>query len=173
VVVSAGRRIDASDAVALRFPQQNVLKVQSQIEEFLNHRRPTAVVSSGACGADLLVLQAALNISVPRHVLLPSSPDTFRESSVIDRPGNWGPIYDAVLKASEVEVLSLPQGQEGYLEINRRLLDKAQDLSATHHVPITALVIWNGKSRGIDDVTAHFLDEATRRGIAVQEISTL
>lgn len=173
VVVSAGRRVDAADAAVPRFPQQNVPGVQSQIEDFLNHQRPAALVASGACGADLLVLQAALNISVPCHVLLPSSPDTFRESSVTDRPGNWGPIYDAVLKASKVEVLSLPQGQEGYMEINRKLLDKAQELAQAQGAPVTALVIWNRESRGDDDVTAHFLDEATRRGIAVQEISTL
>ena len=106
-------------------------------------------------------------------MLLPASPDEFRESSVTDRPGNWGPIYDAVLKASTVEVLSLPEGQEGYLEVNHKLLDKAQELAQGEGAPVSALVIWNRESRGDDDVTAHFLEEARRRSIKVLEISTL
>jgi len=173
VLVSAGRRVDAADASVPRFPQKNVSRVQSQIENFLDQQKPAAIVSSAACGADLLVLESGLGDDVPCHILLPSSPDEFRRSSVADRPGDWGTIYDAVLKDSEVEVLTLPSGDEGYLEVNRKLLDKAQVLAAAGNAPVSALVIWNMESRGVDDVTAHFLNEARRRNIPVTEISTL
>jgi hypothetical protein len=35
------------------------------------------------------------------------------------------------------------------------------------------LVIWNKKSRGPDDVTGHFLEQARLRKMTVVEISTL
>ncbi len=173
VVVSAGRRIDAADASTPRFPPQSVPTVRTKIEEYLRQRRPSAIICSAACGADLLLLQAAQKAEVPRYVLLPSPPEEFRQSSVTDRPGDWGAIYDEILRHSSVEVHQVPAGQEGYLEVNRRLLDKAQALAAEVGVSVAALVIWNQESRGEDDVTAHFLREAAQRSFTISEISTL
>ncbi len=173
MLVAAGRRIDAPDATAARFPPQNVSAVSQAIAEVLKRERPVAVVSSAACGADLLVLRACEEMSVPRYVLLPSSPEEFRNSSVTDRPGDWGELYTQVLQTSSVEVLKLPSGQEGYAETNRRLLEKAQSLAAEHETTVKALVIWNGQSRGPDDLTAHFVEEAVRRGFPVEEVPTL
>jgi hypothetical protein len=173
VIVSAGRRVDAPDATTPRFPQQNVAGVRAKVEDFLQQQKPSVIVSSGACGADLLLLQAAQRGRIPRYVLLPSSPEEFRESSVTDRPGDWGTIYDDVLKDSQVEILKLPSGQEGYLETNLRLLERGQALAAELGTSATVLVIWNQETRGDDDVTAHFLREATQRNIPISEISTL
>jgi hypothetical protein len=171
VIVSAGRRVDAPDASAPRFPPQNVPAVRDRVQEYLQQQKPSAVVASAACGADLILLQAAHNL--PRYVLLPSSPEEFRESSVTDRPGDWGAIYDEVLQCAEVAVLRLPSGQEGYLAINDRLLDKAQALAGDLGTSVAALVIWNQQSRGDDDVTEHFLRAAGRRNFLITEISTL
>jgi hypothetical protein len=171
VVVSAGRRVDAPGVAAPRFPPQNVPMVRARIQEYLQEHMPSAIVASAACGADLLLLQAAQNI--PRYVLLPSEPEEFRKSSVTDRPGVWGAIYDEVLGVSEVEVLRLPDGQEGYLAINDRLLNRAQSLAGDIGTSVTALVIWNKQSRGHDDVTEHFRREAQKRELVVDEISTL
>ena len=172
VVVAAGRRVDAPDATP-RFPERNIPVVRTRVEDFLDQQKPSALVASGACGADLLVLQAGQKRQIPCYVLLPSAPGDFRVSSVTDRPGDWGPIYDAVLQGAEVEVLELPSGQEGYLEINHRLLDKAQALATQFGTAAAALVIWNQESRGEDDVTAHFLGDARQRKIPLSEISTL
>ncbi len=171
VVVSAGRRVDAPDAATPRFPLQNVKIVRARVEEYLQQQRPSAIVASAACGADLILLQAAQNL--PRYVLLPSSPEEFRESSVTDRPGDWGAIYDEVLHGAQVDVLQVPSGQEGYLAINDRLLDKAQAVAGDLGTSVAALVIWNQESRGDDDVTEHFLREAGERNFPIREISTL
>jgi hypothetical protein len=170
VVVAAGRRVDAPDAATPRFPAQNVERVRDQVREYLRQQRPSAIVCSAACGADLILLQAAQDL--PRYVLLPSSPEEFRESSVTDRPGNWGAIYDEVLQGAQVEILQLPSGQEGYLAINDRLLDKAQALASDLGTSVATLVIWNQESRGDDDVTEHFLREAGQRNFPIREIST-
>jgi hypothetical protein len=173
VIVEAGRRVDAPDAETPRFPPANVDKVRQRIQQLFTRERPVAFVSSGACGADLLALEVAGHIHVPRYLLLPSPPEQFRKSSVTDRPGNWGALYDNVLKTAKIEVLTLPDGQEGYLQTNLKLLDRAEALAREHHTSTAALVIWNEQSRGPDDVTAHFLEQAKLRKIPVTEISTL
>jgi len=173
VVVSAGRRVDADDAATPRFPVQNVPAVRAAVEQYLRQQRPVAIVASAACGADLILLHAAQNDQIPRYILLPSPPEEFRKSSVTDRPGDWGTIYDDVLRDSSVEVHEVPSGQEGYLEVNNRLLDKAQALADELGTSVAALVIWNLESRGDDDVTAHFLREAGQRNLPLSEISTL
>jgi hypothetical protein len=77
------------------------------------------------------------------------------------------------LKTAQVEILKLPEGQEGYLETNLKLLDRGQRLARENGVTAEAMVIWNGISRGPDDVTAHFLHEAESRKMTVLEISTV
>jgi hypothetical protein len=173
VLIEAGRRVDATDAQTARFPPSNVPKVRERIRELLVREKPAAVVCSAACGADLLLLEVAGKMHIQRLVLLPSDPETFRQSSVTDRPGDWGELYNQVLKTAQVETLKVPEGQEGYLKTNLMLLDRGQDLARARGVPAKALVIWNQESRGPDDVTEHFLEQARQRRIPVLEISTL
>jgi hypothetical protein len=172
VIIEAGRRVDTPDAEVPRFPPSNVGQVSQRIEELLGKQNPLAVVCSAACGADLLLLRAAGEAHIDQVVLLPSEPEVFRKSSVTDRPGNWGELYDRVLKTARVEILKVPEGQEGYLETNLKLLDRGQQLARENGVSAEALVVWNGISRGPDDVTAHFLHEAKLRKMTVLEIST-
>lgn len=173
VIIEAGRRIDAPDSQAPRFPPSKVFEVSQRIRKLLGKQNPQAVVCSAACGADLLLLQAAGEMHIEQVVLLPSESEAFRKSSVTDRPGNWGELYDQVLKTAQIEILRLPEGQEGYLETNLKLLDRGQQLARENGVTAEALVIWNGISRGSDDVTAHFLHQAKSRKMTVLEISTM
>ena len=173
IIVEAGRRVDAPGAEVARFPSSNVDEVRHRIQQLLAGEKPLAFVSSGACGADLLALEVAGNLHIPRYVLLPSSPEQFRKTSVTDRPGDWGTLYDKVLKTSTVELLNLPDSQEGYLATNMKLLDRAEALARKYHTATQALVIWNKQLRGPDDVTGHFLQQAKLRNIAIVEISTL
>ena len=173
VIVEAGRRVDAPDAQAVRFPPKNVPEVRKKIHRVLKKQRPVAIVSAAACGADLLLLDVAGEMHIPRYILLPSEPEEFRVSSVTDRPGNWGELYTKALRTSKVQVLKLPDGQEGYLETNLKLLDRAQELAQSESTTVQALVVWNEESRGADDVTAHFLEQAKLRKIPIIQISTL
>jgi hypothetical protein len=50
----------------------------------------------------------------------------------------------------------LPRGQEGYLETNLKLLDRAQVLTKQEQTIVKALVVWNKESRGPDDVSVRF-----------------
>jgi len=106
---------------------------------------------------------------IPRYVLLPAQPEQFRKTSVTDRPGDWGTLYDKVLKTAKIEVLNVPDNQEGYLETNLKLLDKAEALAREYHTSTKALVIRNETLRGPDDVTGHFLTQARLRKMPVPE----
>jgi hypothetical protein len=173
VIAGAGRRVDATEAQIARFPSANIELVKHRIQEGFSKNKPLALVTSAACGTDLLSLEIAGQMNVERFILLPSDPAAFRASSVTDRPGNWGDLFDRTIKESHVEVLSLPEGQEGYLETNLRLLNKAQALAKKHKVETKAMVIWDQKLRGPDDVTGHFLAQARERGLRIIEISTV
>jgi hypothetical protein len=97
IIAAAGRRIDAEDATSARFPLKNVALVQQRLDELFGREAATALVSSGACGADLVALTVAGARQMRRRMVLPFSRDEFRTSSVTDRPGDWGPVYDRVL----------------------------------------------------------------------------
>lgn len=173
VIVSAGRRVDAPNAETPRFPSSNVATVRRRIQSFFKAESPSALVCSAACGTDLLALEVAGAMHVKRYVLLGAAPAIFKKDSVTDRPGNWGEMFDEVLKSSTVDVLKLPAGQEGYLQTNLDLLSRAEKLAKEAGTSVHALVIWNEQSRGPDDVTAHFLEQAKQRRIPVTQISTL
>jgi len=49
----------------------------------------------------LIVLSEAGSLGLRRRVVLPFEPKRFRETSVVDRPGDWGTIYDQVIDQVE------------------------------------------------------------------------
>jgi hypothetical protein len=172
VIVQAGRRIDAPGAPA-RFPEANIALVRQRIKELFLLQKPGVLVSAAACGSDLLALEVAEELNVRRVVLLPSPPETFRRTSVVDRPGDWGSRFDKLAREVRLEVVSDAHGQESYLDANLKLLDRAEALAKQRSTTAIALVVWNGKSRGPDDVTEHFLKNAQARKLRVIEVPTL
>jgi hypothetical protein len=173
VIVQAGRRVDAPNAETPRFPVANVKLVRTRIKAALSSSKPSALITSAACGTDLLALEIAGEMKIDRFILLPSQPAFFRESSVTDRPGDWGPIFDQVIRTSQVDVLTVPEGQQGYLQTNIKLISRALALANQRGTQASALVVWNKQSRGTDDVTEHFLAQARQQHLPVTEISTL
>jgi len=78
VVALAGRRIDAPDAQASRFPSVLADSVKQKLIICLSSVNATHLVSSGACGADLLALEAAEELGINKTMVLPFDTDTFR-----------------------------------------------------------------------------------------------
>jgi hypothetical protein len=184
VVAIAGRRIDAPDAPA-RFPLENARTVAEAIRAFLVAHAATGVVASAACGADLIALEEAGALDLERRVVLPFPARRFRETSVTDRPGDWGPRFDRTLRdvgAERVRVLD-DAGTESddaaaYAAVNDVLLEEAVRLAGDHAAapaasrPVLALLVWEGAPRGDGDLTADFRDRARQRGIPVAEVLT-
>ncbi len=177
VIALAGRRVDAPNAEQNRFPAENTERVKQQIRDLLKSSNATALVSAAACGADILALEAAGELGLRRRVVLPYNRQTFKQSSVVDRADDWGARYDRIIaeveRQGDLVEDDYEKDDETYFAANHDILDQAEDLAETLGQPLAVLVVWNGESRGEDDVTAHFLEEARNRGLQVSEISTL
>ena len=188
VVALAGRRIDPPDARTARFPLANVPVVRERLAALFAEIQPRALVCSAACGADLLALEVGRTLGLRCRIVLPFDPQRFRASSVTDRPGNWGPVFDrmiaAVAAAGDLVVLdTADDGEQSYAEANEAILSEAQALAegrdlARSRAPgsrpraVLAVLAWDGHSRGDDDLTAIFAAAARRRGITLREVAT-
>ena len=185
IVAVAGRRIDAADTAVSRFPLARVDAVRAGIREQLGRGGVSWVVSSGACGTDLLALEVAGELGLRRHIVLPFGRALFRETSVTDLPGNWGPLYDRICDevAAVGELVDLsypPEGERTYAETNVRIIEQALALGRAEAAAQSAsqpnamaLLVWDGASRGPDDLTAHFGRLARANKMPVVEVPTL
>lgn len=157
VVVVVGRRIDAPDAPAPQFPVSSVPVVAAAIHQLLQKVQVTTLVSSAACGVDLLAIRAATTLGARTRIVLPFSADRFKVTSVTDRPGSWETLYDRAIQRAAQAVdlvnLELPDNEQAYLDVNERLIDEALQVAGTG-VP-HAVIVWNGPRSGGLDVTAH------------------
>jgi len=176
VVALAGRRIDAADAAA-RFPLANVERVRERLRTLLRAQGSAALVCSAACGADLIALDVAGALGLRRRVVLPFAPERFRETSVTDRPGDWGPLFDRIIgevaATGDVVMLGLDEGDDAtYAAANAAILDEAEGLAAGQPSEVVAVIVWEGASRGQGDLTEAFATAARARGHPVREVST-
>jgi len=176
IVALAGRRIDAVDAKERRFTMENVELVRKRVREMLKTESATGVVCSAACGADLIALSEAISLGLRRRVVLPFPRARFRETSITDRPGDWGPLYDRVLddvEASGNLVVLTTSGDEAYSAANLAILDEAIALAKRLNQPVAAALVWDGSPRGEHDITNEFGVEARNRGLAAMECKTI
>ena len=179
IIALAGRRVDAVDAQQHRFSPspENVEIVRERIRTLLQTQGATALVSSAACGADLLALREAGNLRLRRRIVLAFDREKFRATSVTDRPGDWGLLYDKVL--NEVErngdllVIQPNSEDKAYAEANHVIVDEAISVGLELQQPVTAVLVWDGKSHGEGDLTAEFGDYARNKGVPVTDVMTL
>lgn len=179
IVALAGRRIDAPDADQTRFPLKNIDVVREKLSILFSQLNPDVLICSGACGADLLALQVAGEMGIRRHMILPFEPALFRQRSVADRPGNWGILFDRIcmdIKDKEkLEILHYAESGEVYEMTNIEIIKKAVSISQKfdHVRDVKVVLAWEGASKDEADATAHFKNEAEKRGIKIEEINTL
>jgi hypothetical protein len=134
-----------------------------------------ALVCSAACGSDLVALEEAERLGLRRRIVLPFGRERFRQSSVTDRPGNWGAAFDRLAdgaqEAGDLVVLDPTDGDEGaaYAAANVAILREAQALARTagSACRTAAVIVWEGAPRGTDDATDGFRRLAEAAGIEV------
>lgn len=188
IVALAGRRIDAPDSDTPRFPSALVDTIRQKLIEFLDFTHATHLVSSGACGADLLAMQAATELAIDKTMILPFDAATFRDTSVTDRPGEWGIIYDGFIRdlgvaKQLVELNFSVDDPDVFVKTNFHILERAQKIAGkTYNIyeqqsqpasNLMALIVWEGTPRDADDNTYHFLLEANKRNFTINEILTI
>ncbi|MGC2635643.1 MAG: hypothetical protein WA294_00590 [Acidobacteriaceae bacterium] len=175
VVALSGRRIDAPDAARPAFPLENVDAVRGRILRVLGELSVTILVCSAACGADLLALEAAESLGARRRIVLPFDARLFRQTSVVDRPGEWGQAFDRSVRAAEASGdlvnLALPQADESYARTNAFILEESVRLALG--APVTAMLVWDRVARGQGDYTEWLGKAARAQHLDVVDVSTL
>lgn len=178
IVALAGRRIDAAGAETVRFPLAVMPNVRQRLRNFFRQENASVLVCSAACGADLLALDEASRLGIRRRVVLPYCREQFRESSVIDRPGEWGPMFDRITEEAErrgdLIVLGLA-GEDGAFAItNEAIIHEAQRLGRVMGIGgrLIAGIIWEGSPKGAGDVTEQFRQFAVAAGFEERLIRT-
>lgn len=185
IIALSGRRIDELGAKTPRFPLQNVPLVKKRLKALFVKRQATEIVCSAACGADLIALEAADELNLKLHIVLPFEPKRFIETSVKDRPGNWEDIFKKIYSKTEqagnVIILESNNDDEAYLEANKRILEEAGKLcnqqiseavQQSSECDVTAVIVREGKSRGKDDLTEKFALAAKAHKYKVAQILT-
>jgi hypothetical protein len=177
IIALAGRRVDAAGVKQRRFPADNVDIVRERIHTMLQTQSAVALVGSAACGADLLALSEAGKLGLRRTVVLPFDREKFRTTSVTDRPGDWGALYDKQLneveKSGDLLVIHANSEDDVYAEVNHAIVNKALSLAQKLQDQVTAVLVWDGKSRGEGDLTEEFGDFARNMSIPVVDVMTL
>jgi hypothetical protein len=142
------------------------------------------LVTSAACGADLLALKVADEISIPARIILPFSVVRFKETSVLDRPnpGYWGELFDNAIAAARakgevIELAGTPGSDGAYSAANKAMIKDAISLasseaSGAHRQPV-AVIVWEGKTRAGSDATDEFRQSAEAAGFDIRTIATI
>ena len=180
ILALAGRRIDATQEEVISFPIKNIAIVRYKLRELFISLKPSLLISSGSCGADLLALEVAGELGIARSMIIPFAPELFKLKSVEDRPGDWAGlfdrIYEQVSREEKVLVMNYPvDDRNAYRKTNIDILDRAQALSENSgdEKDIRAVIVWEAGNKGEHDITAHFRNAAEQRGFKIEEINTL
>jgi hypothetical protein len=178
VIAVAGRRIDA-DPDGERFPLRNADLVRMRLGDAFDRFAARTLVVSAACGTDLLAIEAARARGMRFRIILPFAAARFRETSVVDRPGDWGASFDVAIAEARGrdDLIELPYGdgpeQDAYLAANERLIVEACALAAYDLQSARAVIATEGESHDSGDVTEDLARRARMAGLEVVKISTL
>lgn len=181
IIALAGRRIDAPGTTPPRFPLSKVEEVRSRLEGAFAQLHAVALICSGACGADLIALEAAEQLGMRRRIVLPFAPERFRKSSVVDRPGDWGRLFDREIAAAarRDDLIVLDVGgddDQAYAAANEAIIREALRLAGTAKIAkphrLAALLVWEGARRQGSDATAAFGELARKVGFEEITIQT-
>ncbi|MGE5754714.1 MAG: hypothetical protein ACM35G_03205 [Planctomycetaceae bacterium] len=188
IIALVGRRASRPGARPQRFPESRIDAVCGRLETLFREVGATALVGSGACGADLLAMDAAGALGLERRMVLPFDRARFRACSVADADyqRDWGALFDCIADEVESRGGLIVLGGDGesdddtYAAANRAILDEAQRLArgapaGTGRDPrsgVLAVLVWDGQSRGEGDLTENFAREATARGLPVSQVLT-
>ncbi len=178
VIAFAGRRIDAPDAKSVRFPLDAVALVRQRLAALFQEEQAKALVCSAACGADLIALEEAGRLGIRRRIILPFAAEKFRATSVTDRPGDWGGVFDRMIfdvgRNDDVVTLNAGEGDAAYSAANEAIVREALALcrADTPAARPLAVIVNEGASRGQGDATEEFRALAEAAGFESRAVRT-
>jgi len=182
VLALAGRRIDAPETEPPRFPLKNVPMVRERLAALMAAEHAEALVCSAACGADLIALEGAERLGLRRRIVLPFPAKRFRETSVTDRPGEWGPVFDRLIASAEAAddlVVLDVQGDDNdaaYAAANQAIIGEAESMAraTSDGTPfrLVVVIVWEGSAKAGTDASGGLLTLAKQAGFEERSVST-
>lgn len=177
VAALAGRRIDPPGTSRPVFPLRNVPIVRNRLRALLLEEGVTVLVSSAACGADLIAQEEAASLGLRRRVVLPYPPRRFRSTSVVDRPGDWGESFDRVIDRVRADgglvVLEAGFGN-GFVAANHELVRQAHTIAHEGGIDrLLAVVVWEGMPHPEPDASDGFRRLALNGGFEIRFVQTM
>jgi hypothetical protein len=172
LLVHGGNRPDEDGRSPPRLPAGRLDAVGEALARVVAALQPSGVVSAGAAGADLLVLDAAARLGVPVHIVVPIAEAQFVAQSVEDAGGDWVERWDGVVAAaradpaSSVVSLELAADSDWYREANGALLDAARRLAGEGE-PIVVLTVRPPEGEHPPSVTDDLAERAVAAGLVV------
>ena len=117
-------------------------------------------------------------MEIERHIILPFERERFCTTSVTDRSGIWGNLFDeicdAVERAGNLTILKgFEDENEAYAQATAEILNKAESLQPRGGDKKIAVIVWEGDVKNETDETAKFAIRAQARSFAVEEILTI
>ena len=173
LVVHAGNRIDGPHRCRPRFPASSETSVAQALGDVLDRLRPDGVVTAAAAGADLLIVEIAINRRIPIHLLLPCNRSRFRAVSVADQGERWTSSFDRVVElatgddSNSLVELGLEPDLDGLLAGNQALIDYASRLAT---MGLLAVAVRPAGGEHPASVTDDFVRRAELAGLEVIEV---
>jgi class 3 adenylate cyclase len=149
VVVFVGHMIDRAERKVPRFPAELADSISLEIEKRLEKLDAKFGFSSGACGSDILFLEAMLKRGGETHIILPYERDQFIQDSIDVCPGGgWKSRFERLVKhATEVVCVSphrLTGGSILFEYANKMIYGLAGLRSKVLETNLKALAVWDG-----------------------------
>ncbi len=175
VVVFSGHMLDQPGRLTPRFPPELESAVYKEICDRLSKLDARLGYACAACGADILFLEAILELKGEAHIVLPYDREQFIKEAVDIIPGgNWMERFEQVTKqATEVIVASnrKPQESDVLYEYATRLLHGLAKMRAEQlDTELVPLAVWNGKPSNDPSGTANAVEHWQQWGYDVEVI---
>jgi tetratricopeptide (TPR) repeat protein len=175
VLIFTGHMIDRPGRTTPSFPPSAEPMVRDEIQKRLERIRPVAAYGSAACGADILCLEAMLDLGGEIHVTLPFPPEEFRRVSVDIVPDpSWGGRFERVLEAADSVALASEHRVEwsasSFEYANLILTGMGRLRSQLLETSVVGLAVWNGGRAGGAGGTGDVVELWRRRGVPLEHV---
>ena len=169
ILLFSGHMIDAPDRKSPRFPVGKADIASQSIATSLDNLQagPTDLaITQGACGGDILFLEACLQRGVKLQLLQPFAENEFIENSVTPCGEDWLQRYQAIVAllpspplSAPAELGPLPETMNAYERCNFWLLKTGMSYGSKK---LVLICLWDGGGGDGPGGTAHMVSEVKK-----------